>query len=77
MKCDIDEAKKWIKERSATYVLNLKEEKTRTFGWFMSHYNTEVTLIESYQDSEGAKKVENHMASPLAEEFMHKFDLIS
>ena len=78
LKCEIGEAKKWIKERSAAYVFELKEEKTRTFEWFVSDDNTQATLIESYQDSDGAKKrVENHMNSPIAEEFMHKFDLIS
>ena len=75
LKCDVLEAEKWMKEGSATFVFNLKEEKTKYFEWYLSDDNTEATLIESYDDSDGAKKrVENHMASPAAEEFMDRFE---
>ena len=52
----LDKAEQWIKERSARYVFELKEEKGVSFEWFLSEDNTEATLIESYTDSDGAKK---------------------
>ena len=52
----MDKAEQWIKDRSAKYVFELKEEKGVSFEWFLSDDNTEATLIESYTDSDGAKK---------------------
>jgi len=48
LKSDIDVAEQWIKDRSAKYIFELKEEKGISFEWFLSHDNTEATLIESY-----------------------------
>ena len=63
----VDKAEQWIKERSAKYVFELKEEKGVSFEWFLSDDNTEATIIESYLDSDGAKqRLENHAASPIA-----------
>ena len=76
LKCDADEAKQWIKDRSAKYVFELKEEKGISFEWFLSDDNTEATLIESYVDSDGAKqRIENHVASPIATEVLEHFDI--
>ena len=76
LKSDIDEAKQWIKDGSAKYVFELKEEKGISFEWFLSDDNTEATLIESYVNSDGAKqRIENHVASPIATEVLEHFDI--
>ena len=76
LKSDTDVAKQWIKDGSAKYVFELKEEKGISFEWFLSDDNTEATLIESYVDSDGAKqRIENHMASPIATEVLEHFDI--
>ena len=76
LKSDIDEAKQWIKDGSAKYVFELKEEKGLSFEWFLSDDNTEATLIESYVDSDGAKqRIENHVASPIVTEVLEHFDI--
>ena len=76
LKSDIDVAEQWIKDRSAKYVFELKEEKGISFEWFLSDDNTEATLIESYVDSDGAKqRIENHVASPIATEVLEHFDI--
>ena len=76
LKSDIEVAEQWIKDRSAKYVFELKEEKGISFEWFLSDDNTEATLIESYVDSDGAKqRIENHAASPIATEVLEHFDI--
>ena len=76
LKSDIEVAEQWIKDRSAKYVFELKEEKGLSFEWFLSDDNTEATLIESYVDSDGAKqRIENHAASPIATEVLEHFDI--
>ena len=76
LKSDIVVAEQWIKDRSAKYVFELKEEKGISFEWFLSDDNTEATLIESYIDSDGAKqRIENHAASPIATEVLEHFDI--
>ena len=76
LKSDIDVAEQWIKDRSAKYVFELKEEKGISFEWFLSDDNTEATLIESYVDSDGTKqRIENHAASPIATEVLEHFDI--
>ena len=76
LKCGADEAKQWIKDGSAKYVFELKEEKGISFEWFLSADNTEATIIESYIDSGGAKqRLENHAASPIATEVLEHFDI--
>ena len=72
----VDIAEQWIKDRSAKYVFELKEEKGLSFEWFLSEDNTEATIIESYVDSDGAKqRLENHAASPIANEVCPGFIL--
>ena len=76
LKSDIDVAEQWIKDRSAKFVFELKEEKGISFEWFLSDDNTEATLIESYVDSDGLKqRIENHAASPIAPEVLEHFDI--
>ena len=76
LKCDADEAKKQIKDRSAKYTLDLNEEKTMSFEWFLSDDETEATLMESFKDSDGAKqRVDNIFASLIAEKWAERFDL--
>ena len=72
----VDIAEQWIKDRSAKYVFELKEEKGISFEWFLSEDNTEATIIESYIDSDGARqRLENHAASPIANEVLEHFDI--
>ena len=43
---------------------------TASFEWFLSDDDTEATLIESFEDSDGAKqRAENLFASPIAAEW--------
>ena len=71
---NVEVAEQWIKDRSAKYVFELKEEKGISFEWFLSADNTEATIIESYIDSDGAKqRLENHSASPIATEVFRAF----
>ena len=75
LKCDADEANQWIKDRSEKYTFDLKEEKTMSFEWFLSDDDTEATLMESFEDSDGAKqRAENLFASPIAAEWAERFD---
>ena len=78
LKSNAEEVQKWIRDRSSKYVFDLKEEKSMSYEWFLSDDNTEATLIESFEDSDGAKKrVENHFASPLPPEVAELFELTS
>ena len=75
IKCDSDEARRWIKDRSVKYTQDLQEEKTLSFEWFVSQDGKEATLIESFTDSDGAKqRAENLLASPIAQEWSEKFE---
>ena len=75
LKCDVDEATKWIKTRSVKYTKDLEEEKTLSFEWFVSADGKEATLIESFSDSDGAKqRAENLLASPIAQEWGERFE---
>ena len=76
LKCDADEAKQWIKDRSAKYTFDLKEEKTMSFEWYLNNDETEATLIESFEDSDGLKqRFENLMAGPIVPEWSERFEL--
>ena len=75
LKCDVDEATKWIKTRSVKYTKDLQEEKTLSFEWFVSADGKEATLIELFSDSDGAKqRAENLLASPIAHEWGERFE---
>ena len=62
-----EEVTSWIKDRSARATYDFEEEKTRRFEWFLSADKAKATLIEVFEDSEGAlTRVQNLMASPIA-----------
>ena len=70
-----EEVTSWIKDRSARATYNFEEEKTRRFEWFLSADKAKATLIEVFEDSEGAlTRVQNLMASPIAPEWMDRFE---
>ena len=76
LKFEADEAKQWIKDRSAKLTFDLKEEKLKSFEWYLNNDETEATLIESFEDSDGLKKrIENLMASPIVPEWSERFEL--
>ena len=75
VKCDIEEAKSWIKNRSAKVTFELSEDKTISFEWFMSEDGNEATIVETFVDSDGAKeRVENLLASPISSEWSERFE---
>ena len=68
----------WIKYRSARATYEFEEEKTRRFEWFLSGDRAKATLIEVFEDSEGAlTRVQNLMSSPIAPEWMDRFEIES
>ena len=76
LKCDADEAKQWIKDRSAKLTFDLKEEKLMSFEWYLNNDETEATLIESFENSDGLKqRAENLMAGPIVPEWSERFEL--
>ena len=73
-----EEVTSWIKDRSAHTTYDFEEEKTRRFEWFLSADKAKATLIEVFEDSEGAlTRVQNLMASPIAPEWMDRFEIDS
>ena len=73
-----EEVTSWIKDRSVRATYDFKEEKTRRFEWFLSADKAKATLIEVFEDSEGAlTRVQNLMASPIAPEWMDRFEIDS
>jgi len=78
VKSQPNEFQKWIKERASKYVFDLKEEKSLSYEWHLSHDNKEATLVESFIDSDGAmQRLVNHAASPIAAEVMEQVDIKS
>ena len=68
----------WIKDRRTRTTYNFEEEKTRRFEWFLSSDKAKATLIEVFEDSEGAlTRVQNLMSSPIAPEWMDRFEIDS
>jgi len=68
----------WIKDRMVRATSDFEEEKTRRFEWFLSADKAKATLIEVFEDSEGAlTRVQNLMASPIAPEWMDRFEIDS
>ncbi len=73
-----EEVTSWIKDRSARATYDFEEPKTRRFEWFLSADKAKATLIEVFEDSEGAlSRVQNLMASPIAPEWMDRFEIDS
>ena len=76
LKSDIDVAEQWIKDRSAKLTFEGKEEKLMSFEWYLNNDETEATLIESFEDSDGLKqRFENLMAGPIVPEWSERFEL--
>ena len=76
--CGAEELTSWIKDRSARATYDFEEEKTHRFEWFLSADKVKATLIEVFEDSEGAlTRVQNLMASPIAPEWMDRFEIDS
>ena len=68
----------WITGRSARATYEFEEEKTRRFEWFLSADKAKATLIEVFDDSDGAlTRVQNLMSSPIAPEWMDRFEIDS
>ena len=68
----------WITERSSRVTFEFEELKTRSFQWFLSTDRSKATLIEVFDDSEGAlTRFHNLMASPIASEWMERFEVES
>ena len=68
----------WITERSSRVTFEFEEIKTRRFQWFLSTDKSKATLIEVFDDSEGALiRFHNLMSSPIAPEWMERFEVES
>ena len=68
----------WIADRSARVTYEFEEEKTRRFEWFLSADKKKATLIEVFDDNEGAlTRVQNLMSSAIAPEWMDRFEIES
>ena len=74
----VEDIADWITNRSARATYELEEEKTRRFEWFLSADEVKATLIEVFDDSEGAlTRLQNLMSSPIAPEWMDRFEIES
>ena len=68
----------WITDRSARATYEFEEEKTRRFEWFLSADKAKATLIEVFDDSDGAlTRVQNLMSGPIAPEWIDRFEIDS
>ena len=68
----------WITERSSRVTFEFEEMKTRRFEWFLSTDKSKATLIEVFDDSEGAlTRFNNLTSSPIAPEWMDRFEVES
>ena len=73
-----DDVESWISERSSRVTFEFEEMKTRRFEWFLSSDKTKATLIEVFDDSEGAlTRFNNLISSPIAPEWMDRFEVVS
>lgn len=68
----------WISDRSARTTFEFAEMKTRRFEWFLSPDNSKATLIEMFDDSDGAvTRLQNLLSGPVAAEWMERFEIES
>ena len=68
----------WITERSSRVTFEFGEMKTSRFEWFLSTDKAKATLIEIFDDSEGAlTRFNNLISSPIAAEWMDRFEVES
>ena len=74
----IDHIESWITERSSRVTFEFEEMKTRRFQWFLSTDKSKATLIEVFDDSDGALiRFNNLTSSPIAPEWMDRFEVDS
>jgi len=74
----VEDIAEWITNRSARATYEFEEEKTRRFEWFLSADNAKATLIEVFDDSEGAlTRQQNLRSSPTAPEWMDSSEIES
>lgn len=65
-------------EEAGIYTHGCDEPKTIRFEWYLSADETSATLLELFEDSDGAKlRVENLLASPLVSRFQELFEVKS
>ena len=73
-----DDVESWITERSSRVTFEFEEMKTSRFEWFLSTDKSKATLIEIFDDSEGAlTRFNNLISSPIAPEWMDRFEVES
>ena len=73
-----DDVELWITERSSRVTFEFEEMKTRRFQWFLSTDKSKATLIEVFDDSEGAlTRFNNLTSSTIAPEWMDRFEVES
>ena len=73
-----DDVEAWITDRSARATFEFEEDKTRRFEWFLSADKAKATLIEVFDDGEGAlTRLQNLMSSQIAAEWMDRFEIES
>ena len=71
-----DDVESWITERSSRVTFEFEEMKTRRFQWFLSTDKSKATLIEAFDDSEGAlTRFNNLLSSTIALEWMDRFEV--
>ena len=71
-----DNVESWIIERSSRATFEFEETKIRQFQWFLSTDKSKATLLEVFDDSEGAlTRFHNLMSSPVAPECMDRFEI--
>ena len=74
----VEDVASWIADRSASATYEFQEKKTRRFEWYLSSNKDKATLIEVFDDTEGAlTRVQNLMSSPIAAEWMDRFEIES
>lgn len=73
-----DDVELWITERSSRVTFEFEEMKTSRFEWFLSTDKSKATLIEVFDDSEGAlTRFNNLISSTIAPEWMDRFEVES
>ena len=73
-----DDVAAWITDRSARATFEFEEKKTLRFEWFLSADKAKATLIEVFDDGEGAlTRLQNLMSSQIAPEWMDRFEIES
>ena len=78
IKSEPDAFEKWVKDRASKYVYDLKEEKTMSYEWHLSEDRKEASLIEIFEDSDGAvQRLKNHSESPIASEVLEHVNIKS